>query len=217
LQLWQIPVEAFTTFKNNSNFGVSELPNFNGAMSPNLETVLSVAPGLLPPRIDLDRLPFDGPPRPGFKYMTLLVEPPIFLSKLDASLHARGVQFKSMTFKDLPSVLALSENIIVNCTGFGSKALFGDNDLVPIKGQLARLHPQPSLQYLFGRGDGYLFPRKDAVIVGGTFETGTNNTTPSKAKCKQLVEIMKSNFGLAPKKALPAWHIHHPQHDELFM
>jgi len=51
----QIPVEAFTTFKNNSNFGVSELPNFNGAMSPNLETVLSVAPSLLPPRIDLDR------------------------------------------------------------------------------------------------------------------------------------------------------------------
>jgi glycine/D-amino acid oxidase-like deaminating enzyme len=216
-QLRQILVEAFTTIKNNSNFGVSELPNFNGAMSPNLETVLSVAPGLLPPRVDLDRLPFDGPPRPGFKYMTLLVEPPIFLSKLDASLHARGVQFKSMTFKDLPRVLALSENIIVNCTGFGSKALFGDNGLVPIKGQLARLHPQLNLQYLFGRGDGYLFPRKDAVIVGGTFEMGTNNTTPSKAKCKQLVEIMKSNFGLAPKKALPAWHIHHPQHDELMV
>ena len=122
-----------------------------------------------------------------------------------------------MTFKDLPRVLALSENIIVNCTGFGSKALFGDNGLVPIKGQLARLHPQLNLQYLFGRGDGYLFPRKDAVIVGGTFEMGTNNTTPSKAKCKQLVEIMKSNFGLAPKKALPAWHIHHPRHDELMV
>jgi D-amino-acid oxidase len=213
-QLRQILVEAYTTFKNNPDFGVTELPNFNAARSPNLETVLRVAPHLIPDRVDLPRLPFEGPSRPGVKYMTLLVEPPIFLSKLDASLRARGVPFKSMTFNDPSTVQALSENIIVNCTGFGSKALFGDSDLEPIKGQLAHLHPQPNLQYLFGRGDGYLFPRKDAVIVGGTFEHNTNNTTASKAKCKQLVEIMKSNFGLAPKKALPAWHIHHPQHDE---
>lgn len=218
-QLREILTEAYTTFKNNPAYGVTELPNYNAAISPNLETVLNVAPGLLPKRVDLATLPFEGPPRPGFKYQTLLIEPPIFLPKLDGELRARGVQFVTKTFTSANQILStLTENIIVNCTGFGAKGLFADaEDMIPYKGQLALLPAQSNLQYLFGRGNGYMFPRKDALVIGGTFEENVNNTTASKTKCKKLVEIMKSNFGLAPVQELPAWHIHHPQHDELMV
>ena len=82
--------------------------------------------------------------------------------------------------------------------------------MIPYKGQLALLPAQSNLHYLFGRANGYMFPRKDALVIGGTFEENVNNTTASKTKCKKLVEIMKSNFGLAPVQELPAWHIHIP-------
>ena len=39
------------------------------------------------------------------------------------------------------------------------------------------LPAQPGLQYLYGQ-DGYLFPRSDHVVIGGTFEVGVNNDHP---------------------------------------
>jgi D-amino-acid oxidase len=218
-QLREILTEAYNTFITNPGYGVTKLPNYNAAISPNLETVLEVAPGLLAKRVDLATLPFEGPPRPGFKYQTLLIEPLIFLPRLDGELRADGVQFVTKTFTSAKQIMStLTENIIINCTGFGAKGLFADEeDMIPYKGQLALLPAQSNLRYLYGRGNGYMFPRKDAVVIGGTFEKNVNNMTASKTKCKKLVEIMKSNFGLAPVQELPAWHIHHPQHDELMV
>ena len=83
--------------------------------------------------------------------------------------------------------------------------------MVPIKGQLAMLPPQPALQYLYGQ-DGYLFPRSDHVVIGGTFEVGVNNETVDKSVCQWLVDHMKSLFGKAPPMPLPDIHIHHPDH-----
>ena len=56
-----------------------------------------------------------------------------------------------------------------------------------------------------------MFPRADAVVIGGTFEEGVNNETISKKKCQSLVDHIKSLFGQAPIKPMPDWHIHHPQ------
>ena len=81
----------------------------------------------------------------------------------------------------------------------------------PIKGQLAMLPPQPALQYLYGQ-DGYMFPRSDHVVIGGTFEVGVNNERPNKAVCRSLVDHIASLFGRAPVKPLPEIHIHHPLH-----
>jgi glycine/D-amino acid oxidase-like deaminating enzyme len=89
--------------------------------------------------------------------------------------------------------------------------LWSDPKMVPIKGQLAMLPAQFNLQYLFGQ-DGYLFPRTDHVVIGGTFEVGVNDETADKAVCQGLVDHMKSVFGLAPAKPLPEIHIHHPDH-----
>ena len=74
---------------------------------------------------------------------------------------------------------------------------------------LALLPPQPELKYLYGQS-GYLFPRADAVVIGGTFEEGVNRETPAKTVCQGLVNHIASNFGKAPVKPLPNIHIHHP-------
>ena len=205
---------AFTTLKNSigSGFGVSARPNYTRTRSHNLDVVLQLAPGLIPPPVALARMPFEGHTKPGFEYQTLLVEPPIFLARLEADLRARGVSFVNKKFVSRSDVLgSLTQNIIVNCTGLGAMTLWSDPKLVPIKGQLAMLPAQPALQYLYGQ-DGYMFPRTDHVVIGGTFEVGVNDETPDKAVCQGLFNHIASLFGKAPAEPLPEIHIHHPDH-----
>jgi len=212
-ELGEIVRAAYTTFKDSigKGFGVSERPNYTATHSHNLDVVLQLAPGLIPPPVALARLPFEGHTQPGFEYQTLLIEPPIFLARLESDLRVRGVVFKQRKFANKSAVLALSESVIVNCTGLGAMSLWNDPKMVPIKGQLAMLPPQPALQYLYGQS-GYLFPRADHVVIGGTFEVGVNNETTNKSVCQGLVNHMKSLFGKAAAKPLPDIHIHNPDH-----
>lgn len=207
----QIIRTAYTSFNDSigKGFGVIERPNYTGERSHNLEVVRQLVPGLIPDPVVLPRLPFAHHAVPGFLYRTLLVEVPIFLARLEADLHARGVNFAPRRFAAKAEVLALPERIIVNCTGIGAKALWGDPKMVPIKGQLAMLPAQPALQYLWGQ-DGYMFPRSDYLVIGGTFERNVNNETVDKAACRGLVDHIRSVFSPGPTAPLPPNHIHHP-------
>jgi D-amino-acid oxidase len=205
---------AYTTFKASigQGFGVHERPNYAASKSHNLDIVLQLAPGLIPQRQSLPRLPFQGHSKPGVVYQTLLIEPPLFLARLEADLRARGAGFVARKFASRADILAsVTEKIVVNCTGLGSMTLFSDTKMTPIKGQLAMLPPQPALQYLYGQ-NGYLFPRGDHVVIGGTFEVGVNNETPDKALCEGLVDHIKAQFGKGPAMPMPDVHIHHPDH-----
>ena len=172
--------------------------------------MLQLAPGLIPPRENLPRLPFKGHTKPGFKYQTLLIEPPVLVPRLEADLRGQGVAFVQKKFASRSDVIAsLTQKIVINCTGLGAMKLWGDPKVNPIKGQLAMLPAQPSLQYLYGQ-DGYMFPRGDHVVIGGTFELGKSDETPNKSVCKDLVKHIQSLFGEAPVKPMKEIHIHHP-------
>jgi D-amino-acid oxidase len=206
--------DAYTTFKGSigKGFGVSERPNYTATRSHNLEVVLQLVPGLIPPPVALPRMPFEGHTKPGFEYQTLLIEPQIFLARLEADLTARGAIFVQKKFRSKSDLLAsVTQTTIVNCTGLGAMTLWSDAKMVPIKGQLARLPAQSALQYLYGQ-NGYMFPRADYVVIGGTFEVGVNNEVPSKSVCRGLVNHIASLFGKAPPKPLMDIHIHHPDH-----
>jgi D-amino-acid oxidase len=205
---------AYTTFKASigKGFGVSECSNFTAAPSHNLEVVLQLVPGLIPKPVKLGRLPFEGHTKPGYEYKTLLIEPPIFLARLEADLTARGVSFVPKKFASRSDILStVTQKTVVNCTGLGSMTLWSDSKMVPIKGQLAMLPAQPALKYLYGQ-DGYMFPRADHVVIGGTFEVGVNNEVIDKAVCQDLVRHIASLFGKAPAMPLPDIHIHNPDH-----
>ena len=81
-------------------------------------------------------------------------------------------------FETPRDVLALSENVIVNCTGLGAKALFGDDELMPLKGLLVLLPPQDEVNYSTNGGVNipesqrglfiHMMPRTDGIVLGGT-------------------------------------------------
>ena len=210
-ELSEIIKTAYTTFKNSigKGFGVSERPNYTATRSHNLDIVLQLAPGLIAPPVPLPRMPFEGHTQSGFAYRTLLIEPPVFIARVEADLKARGVAFVQKKFASRSDVLSSTENILINCTGLGAMTLWSDPKVVPIRGQLAMLPAQPNLRYLYGQ-NGYLFPRADHVVIGGTFEVGVNDETPDKSVCQGLVDHIASLFGRAPVMPLPEIYIHHP-------
>jgi len=205
---------AYAAFKASEGpaYGVYERPNYTASLSHNLEIVMTLAPGLISLQ-SLTRLPFENHTKPGYVYQTLLIEPPVFLAKLEDDLRTRGVNIvvRKPFASSADIVSSVSENIVINCTGLGSKTLFHDNNLVPIQGKLAMLRPQPALQYLYGQ-DGYMFPRSDHVVIGGTYDRGKTSEAPDPAKCKELVAYMAGLFGKGPVVPMPLDHVHHPDH-----
>ena len=121
--------------------------------------------------------PFDSPYLGVFT--TMLVEPHVLLPALTDDLLLRGGTIQVREFRSLEEVHALPEDGIVNCTGLGSRALFGDEELVPFKGQLAILLPQPEVDYMLVGGGPYMFPRSDGIVLGGSQETGEWSTEPT--------------------------------------
>jgi glycine/D-amino acid oxidase-like deaminating enzyme len=80
----------------------------------------------------------------------------------------------------------------MNCTGLGAKALFNDEELTPIKGQLSILLPQPEVTYTYmnymSPDDLYVFPRRDGVLLGGTFERGVWSLEPSPVETERILK-----------------------------
>ena len=50
-----------------------------------------------------------------------------------------------------------------------------------MRGQLAVLLPQPEVRYAFAGDAGYMFPRPDGILLGGTFERDVWDPTPDPA------------------------------------
>ena len=201
---------AYNRFNSDipNGFGVSVVSNYTPEPDPNLDLVEQLVPGLIPRPTPIN-LPFEHLSTPGFEYRTLLIETPIFLKKLHDSLDARRVPFKPHTFANVAGVLRLSENIIVNCTGLGGLDIWSDSNVHPIKGHLALLKPQPLLTYLFSRA-GYMFPRRDGVVIGGTYCFGDRTTNPDPAVSMRLVDEMKGVFGVGPPMPISPCHMNHP-------
>jgi glycine/D-amino acid oxidase-like deaminating enzyme len=64
-----------------------------------------------------------------------------------------------------------------------------------VRGQLAILPPQPEVRYAFTGRAGYMFPRADGIILGGTFERHIWSTTPDRPTIAAIAESHRELFG----------------------
>ena len=172
-----------------SGYGVWPRWNF----TPRALTHLDKLPRDIVPKATRINLPFAHLNRRGYKYCLLLVEVPILMRRLYQELHASGVPLVCKRFGSLDDIAGLPQRVVVNCTGLGARDLFNDRKMFAVKGQLVHLRPQSNLQYLFS-GNGYVFPRTDAVIVGGTEECNVEDNVPVDGTCEGLVRDAKALF-----------------------
>ena len=76
-----------------------------------------------------------------------------------------GGQIVRRSFADRAQVLALQEPVIVNCMGQGAQEIWGADDLVPVRGQINWLLPQPNARYALYFDGVSAVSRRDGVVV----------------------------------------------------
>jgi D-amino-acid oxidase len=129
--------------------------------------------------------PFDAPFV--MRDRTLLIEPPRYLPALMRDVRHAGGTIRQQSLADEGALLALPERVIVNCTGLGARELVGDATMRPVRGQLTILQPQPEVAYIAARDDVYMFPRRDGIVLGGTFEPDVWETTVDPAAAERIL------------------------------
>lgn len=129
------------------------------------------------------------------RIVTMQIDPGTLLRQLTADFQLAGGRLVIHTFDDLANVLALRENVIFNCTGLGAATLFDDSSLVPAKGQLVYLPPDPAVDYMtvgggFGGEHGFLhmFPRRDVLLLGGVFKLDDSSRNVEADETERIVQ-----------------------------
>jgi glycine/D-amino acid oxidase-like deaminating enzyme len=92
----------------------------------------------------------------------------------------------------------LKQKVIINCTGYGARALWRDESIIPVRGQLTWLLPQSEIRYGVIYNDLLAIPRSDGIIVQRDTEaTGFNDPTvePDRAEAERAVASLAELMG----------------------
>jgi D-amino-acid oxidase len=182
-------------------YGVSWIYNYNLTDEP--ETGPGETGDLLPSEMRTGGVVF-GPGEHPFpaKYAirrpTIRIEPSIYLDALVRDFLLFGGHIVIRKFDAPRDLMTLSEPIVINCTGLGSRLLFGDEELIPLKGQLTHFVPQPEVNYQTASdarnpavrgGIGiHMMPRSDGIALGGTSERGVWTLEPNEEARRDIVD-----------------------------
>jgi len=140
------------------------------------------------------------PTKYAIRNSSLAIEPSIYLDKLLADFMLFGGKIVIRKLDTPRDLMSFAESVIVNCTGLGSKTLFHDEELVPIKGQLTVCIPQPEVKYrVFGRLPNStvaasINPRSDGIMVGNMMERGNWSLDPNTDVRQQNVDAAVQFF-----------------------
>jgi len=99
-----------------------------------------------------------------------------------------------------PSELAeLPQTVVINCPGYGGRALWRDETVVPVRGQVGRLIPQPDVNYSLYYKEVLMLPRRDGIIVqaleGGDMKGyGDSNETVDRVESEKAVGVLAEAY-----------------------
>ena len=112
-----------------------------------------------------------------------------------------GGQYRHAEFAHPAQIAALPQKVVIDCTGYGARALWRDDSVTPVRGQIARLIPQPEVRYGLDYSHVYVVPRRDGIVVQATDHSGYGITTetPDRVEAEQAVKTLAELF------APPRW------------
>ncbi|MEQ1894637.1 MAG: FAD-dependent oxidoreductase [Planctomycetota bacterium] len=115
----------------------------------------------------------------GWAARVAVIETPLYLAWLAERVRARGVHVELRDVRDLEETRGF--DAVVNCTGLGARELVGDKRCFAIKGQIVRVPRGAVTRALYfqkeGGAFGYIVPRSEDCVLGGTAERGVETLT----------------------------------------
>ncbi|ESQ88615.1 D-amino acid oxidase [Asticcacaulis sp. AC460] len=121
-----------------------------------------------------------------------------YCHQLESDFLAAGGRFEAMEFHSPSDLSRLKEKVVINCTGYGARALWKDESITPVRGQIVWLVPQPDVHYGFYARGLLVLARRDGIVVqatGGEM-SGWNddNENPDPVAAQAALETLKSVF-----------------------
>ena len=89
-----------------------------------------------------------------------------------------GGAIETTEFHSPADFAQLRQKVIINATGYGARALWKDESITPVRGQIAWLIPQPDVNYGLSFGNLNVVARRDGIVVQSSEQgesTGWNN------------------------------------------
>lgn len=131
------------------------------------------------------------------RYTTMMFNIATYSRMLLTDFREAGGTIEVREFHEPRDLMKLRERTLINATGYGARALFKDESIVPVRGQTARLIPQPEVTYALYLGHLGTVPRSDGILVQVLNDTGnfnnadtTANRAASEAAVRQLADVM---------------------------
>ncbi|QUT04089.1 FAD-dependent oxidoreductase [Sphingobium phenoxybenzoativorans] len=117
-----------------------------------------------------------------------------------------GGKVVPMTFHEPNDIMKLKQKVIINCTGYGARALWKDESVIPVRGQIAWLIPQAGVTYGVYHKSLNILARRDGIVVQEVGENdwfGYNdaNETPDRQAAETSVRQVAELFAPRPAAA----------------
>jgi hypothetical protein len=103
-----------------------------------------------------------------------------------------GGRLERREFKSPAELATLPQKVVINCPGYAARALWKDESITPVRGQISWLIPQAEVNYgLIYRGVSIL-GRRDGIVVqalsGGDMRGyGDDNETPDRLEAEASI------------------------------
>lgn len=137
----------------------------------------------------------------GFAVESIVIDSSVYMDYLVAWFKRLGGEVVQKEIRVISEATAES-NLVINCTGLGSRELVNDSSLYPVRGQTIKVRPNGfRTSILDDEGPnslGYIIPRSNDIVLGGTAQANDWNLELS---AEDRADILRKAANLNPRFA----------------
>ncbi|MDH4308222.1 MAG: FAD-binding oxidoreductase [Acidimicrobiia bacterium] len=123
----------------------------------------------------------------GWEIDGFMVEPPIYLLWLQSQLEQAGGRIELRPVESL----AEFDGVVVNCSGLGARALVGDAEVFPVRGQVVMTENPGISEGISDESDqhriSYVYPRSTTMVLGGTRQLRNADLEPHPEEAERIL------------------------------
>lgn len=111
-----------------------------------------------------------------------------------------GGKIENVEFHSPSELSSITEKVVINATGYGARAFWKDESVVPVRGQIAWLIPQPEVNYGISYKGVNVVARRDGIVVqdvgkGDMEGYKDENEQPDRAAAESAVRVVAELYG----------------------
>ena len=137
----------------------------------------------------------------GYAVESVVIDTSIYMEYLVKWFRRLGGEIMQREISNIEEALA-ENKIVVNCTGLGSRELFNDESVYPVRGQIVKVKPNGSTEAIFDdegpNALAYIIPRTKDIVLGGTAQENDWELAPRVA---DRTDILRKAAALDPRFA----------------